>query len=130
MKVDFDSRIVTYRPDQLDQLELAYAVTVHKSQGSEFEAVILVLPEGRDRLSYRSLLYTAVTSAKKLLILVGSPRKVYEMVQNQQKTERYSCLCEMLRRGAPAGDSLRGGEPPLAFPSGAGSPRWHFPPGE
>ncbi len=119
MKVDFDGRLVTYRPDQLDQLELAYAVTVHKSQGSEFEAVILVLPEGRDRLSYRSLLYTAVTRAKKLLILVGSPRKVYEMVQNQQKTERYSCLCEMLRRGAPAGDSLR-----------AGSPRWQFPPGE
>ncbi len=88
---------MTYRAEQLDQLELAYAVTVHKSQGSEFEAVILVLPEGSDRLSYRSLLYTAVTRAKKLLILVGSPRKVFEMVQNQQKTERYSCLCEMLQ---------------------------------
>ncbi|MBP0975006.1 MAG: AAA family ATPase, partial [Oscillospiraceae bacterium] len=71
LKVDFDGKLVTYRPDQLDQLELAYAVTVHKSQGSEFEAVILVLPEGRDRLSYRSLLYTAVTRAKKLLILIG-----------------------------------------------------------
>ena len=97
LKADFDGRIVTYRAEQLDQLELAYAVTVHKSQGSEFEAVILVLPEGSDRLSYRSLLYTAVTRAKKLLILVGSPRKVFEMVQNQQKTERFSCLCEMLQ---------------------------------
>ena len=97
VKVDFDGRIVTYNPDQLNQLELSYAVTVHKSQGSEFEAVILVLPEGRDRLSYRSLLYTAVTRAKKLLILVGSPRKVSEMVANQQKTERCSCLAAMLR---------------------------------
>lgn len=97
LKVDFDGRIVTYRADQLDQLELSYAVTVHKSQGSEFEAVILVLPEGSDRLSYRSLLYTAVTRAKKLLIIIGSPRKVHEMVQNQQTTVRYSCLSDMLR---------------------------------
>ncbi len=97
VKVDFDGKIVTYRPDQLDQLELAYAVTVHKSQGSEFEAVILVLPEGKDRLSYRSLLYTAVTRAKKLLILIGSPRKVQEMVLNQERTVRYSCLTDMLQ---------------------------------
>ncbi len=97
LKVDFDGKLVTYRPDQLDQLELAYAVTVHKSQGSEFEAVILVLPEGRDRLSYRSLLYTAVTRAKKLLILIGSPRKVCEMVQNQERAVRYSCLTDMLQ---------------------------------
>ena len=97
LKVDFDGKVVTYKADQLDQLELAYAVTVHKSQGSEFEAVILVLPEGTDRLSYRSLLYTAVTRAKKLLIVIGSPRKVAEMVSNQQKTLRYSCLDAMLR---------------------------------
>ena len=97
LRVDFDGKIVTYRPDQLEQLELAYAVTVHKSQGSEFEAVILVLPEGRERLSYRSLLYTAVTRAKKLLILIGSPRKVHEMVQNQERAVRYSCLTDMLQ---------------------------------
>ena len=101
MKVDFDGRIVTYQPEQLDQLELAYAVTVHKSQGSEFEAVLLVLPEGRDRLSYRSLLYTAVTRAKKLLIIIGSPGKIYEMVRNDRRTLRYSCLCEMLQAGIP-----------------------------
>ena len=98
MLVDFDGRKVRYRADQLDQLELSYAVTVHKSQGSEFEAVILVLPEGSDRLSYRSLLYTAVTRARKLLILIGSPKKVREMVDNQQKTLRYSCLTDMLRQ--------------------------------
>ncbi len=57
-----------------------------------------MLPEGNDRLSYRSLLYTAVTRAKKLLVLVGSPRKVHDMVQNQERTVRYSCLSDMLRR--------------------------------
>lgn len=97
LKVDFDGKIVTYQHDQLDQLELAYAVTVHKSQGNEFEAVILILPEGRDRLSYRSLLYTAVTRARKLLILIGSPRKVCEMVQTQEQSVRYSCLTDMLQ---------------------------------
>ena len=105
MLVDFDGRKVMYRAAQLDQLELSYAITVHKSQGSEFEAVILVLPEGSDRLSYRSLLYTAVTRAKKLLILVGSPRKVHEMTQNLQKTERWSCLGQMLLPAVPVSNS-------------------------
>lgn len=97
MKVDFDGKIVRYNAEQLEQLELAYAVTVHKSQGSEFEAVILMLPEGTDRLSYRSLLYTAVTRAKKLLILIGSPKKVRDMVQNHFRTARDSCLGTMLQ---------------------------------
>ncbi len=97
MRVDFDGRIVTLSEDQLKQIELAYAVTVHKSQGSEFDAVLLVLPEGRDRLSYRSLLYTAVTRAKKLLILIGSPRKVQEMVRDGHRTVRCSCLGAMLK---------------------------------
>ena len=96
MKVDFDGRVVTLRSEQLDQIELAYAVTVHKSQGSEFDAVLLILPEGRDRLSYRSLLYTAVTRAKKLLIMIGSPRKVREMVQDGHRSLRCSCLGDML----------------------------------
>lgn len=101
LRVDFDGKIVVYNADQLEQLELAYAVTVHKSQGSEFEAVILVLPEGRDRLSYRSLLYTAVTRAKRLLIIIGSPQKVHEMVQNYRRTQRHSCLLDMLRSQCP-----------------------------
>lgn len=106
MRVDFDGRVVTYQASQLEQLELAYAVTVHKSQGSEFEAVVLVLPEGSDRLSYRSLLYTAVTRAKKLLILIGSPAKVYRMVQNSERTQRCSCLCDMLQKGIKPRESL------------------------
>ena len=97
MQVDFDGRVVRFTAEQLEQLELAYAVTVHKSQGSEFEAVILVLPDGTDRLSYRSLLYTAVTRAKKLLILIGSPKKVSDMVKNHYLTKRDSCLGTMLQ---------------------------------
>lgn len=95
--IDFDGRKVILKPDQLDLLELAYAVTVHKSQGSEYEAVILVLPDGADKLSYRSLLYTAVTRAKNLLIVIGSPMKFREMVGNRERTVRYSCLETMLR---------------------------------
>ncbi len=97
LTVDYDGKLVKYQQDQLEQLELAYAVTVHKSQGSEFEAVILVLPEGNDRLSYRSLLYTAVTRARKLLLIIGSPNKVREMTANQEQTVRFSCLTDMLQ---------------------------------
>ena len=101
MRVDFDGRIVIYQASQLDLLELAYAVTVHKSQGSEFDAVILVLPEGQDRLSYRSLLYTAVTRARKLLILIGSPAKVRMMVQNHERMLRFTCLRDMIQAAVP-----------------------------
>ncbi|MCQ2417156.1 MAG: ATP-dependent RecD-like DNA helicase [Oscillospiraceae bacterium] len=98
--VDYEGRIVKYTKEQVDQLELSYAVTVHKSQGSEFEAVILMLGEGTDRLSYRSLLYTAVTRAKHLLIIIGAPRKMAEMIYNQQRALRYSCLTDMLENTA------------------------------
>ena len=116
MTVDFDGKVVRYSAEQLDQLELAYAVTVHKSQGSEFEAVLLVLPEGSDRLTYRSLLYTAVTRAKKLLILIGSPKKVRDMIQNHRRTLRYSCLGAMLQSmtgGSQEDDEMS--EQPMLF---------------
>ena len=71
MVIDFEGRVVEYSTEMLDQLELAYAITVHKSQGSEFNAVILPLLGGFDKLYYRNLLYTAVTRAKKTLIIVG-----------------------------------------------------------
>lgn len=90
--VDFDGKLITYPYDLLKELELAYAVTVHKSQGSEFEAVILPLFSGYQRLFYRSLLYTAVTRAKKILIIVGSEDTVFYMVKQDRKTLRYSCL--------------------------------------
>ena len=80
----------------LDKLELAYAVTVHKSQGSEFDAVILTLFGGYDKLYYRSLLYTAVTRAKKLLIIIGTRKRLYTMIDNDHRAERFTCLKEMI----------------------------------
>ncbi|MCI5817150.1 ATP-dependent RecD-like DNA helicase [Ruminococcus sp.] len=100
--IDFDGRITPYPLDQLDQLELAYAITVHKSQGSEFEAVVIPILGGFEKLYYRNLLYTAVTRAKKLLILVGSRKKIEEMVHNNRRTNRYSCLRHMLMQNEQA----------------------------
>lgn len=96
--IDFDGRITRYPFEQMDQLELAYAVTVHKSQGSEFNAVIIPLLGGFEKLCYRNLLYTAVTRAKKLLILVGSKNQVEAMVNNDRRTLRYTCLKDMIRK--------------------------------
>ena len=94
--INFEGRIVEYNSEMLDQLELAYAITVHKSQGSEFNAVILPLLGGFDKLYYRNLLYTAVTRAKKLLIIVGAKDIVESMVANNRRTLRYSCLKDMI----------------------------------
>jgi exodeoxyribonuclease V alpha subunit len=80
----------------LDNLELAYAVTVHKSQGSEFDYVILTVFGGYDKLYYRNLLYTAVTRAKKMLIIVGSKKRVDFMISNDRRTLRYTALKNML----------------------------------
>ena len=73
-------------------MELAYAVTVHKSQGSEYDAVILPILGGYDKLYFRNLLYTAVTRARKLLILVGSQKRIAYMVENNLRTLRYTGL--------------------------------------
>lgn len=94
--LDFDGRIANYPFDMLPQVELAYAITVHKSQGCEFEAVIMPIMGGFDKLYYRNLLYTAVTRAKKLLILIGSEEKINNMVDNNRRTRRYTCLRAML----------------------------------
>lgn len=96
LKIDFDGRVCTFPMSALEQLELAYAVTVHKSQGSEFDAVILAVLGGYDKLYYRNLLYTAVTRAKKLLIIVGSTERVKFMIENNRRTLRYTLLKNML----------------------------------
>ena len=98
MKIDFDGRISLYPFDNVNELELAYAITVHKSQGSEFDAVIMPVCNVIPQLSYRNLLYTAVTRAKNRLILVGTPQQVREMVDNDKKTRRYSFLKHLLLR--------------------------------
>lgn len=92
LSVRFDDRVALYTRQDAQDLQLAYAVTVHKSQGSEFDAVILPLYHQQKLLCYRNLLYTAVTRAKKLLIIVGSRATVEDMVNNDRKTLRYSGL--------------------------------------
>jgi len=94
--INFEGRIAEYGYEMLEQLELAYAITVHKSQGSEFDVVILPLLGGFERLYYRNLLYTAVTRAKKLLIIIGSQSKIFQMVDNDRRTLRYTCLKAMI----------------------------------
>ena len=97
LRVKFDDRTAEYGPESAQELELAYAVTVHKSQGSEFRAVVLPLFTGAPQLFYRNLLYTAVTRARELVVIVGRPSTVGQMVENNRKTRRYTGLCEMLR---------------------------------
>lgn len=87
-----DGRECTYYPDTMRELELAYAITVHKSQGNEFEAVIIPVLNTPELLSYRNLLYTAVTRAKKLMVVVGNEEQVYRMARNDKKARRYSAL--------------------------------------
>jgi len=94
--VRFDDRMVAYPFSDADELELAYAVTVHKAQGSEFPAVVLALARGVSPLLTRSVLYTAVTRAKQLLVIVGGADTVAAMVKNNRKDRRYSALFRRL----------------------------------
>ena len=92
-----DNRRVLYDFSQLEELELAYAVTVHKSQGSEYRAVIIPILNGPPMLLTRNLLYTAVTRAKELAVLVGEPATMHRMVDNNRITHRYTALSRRLR---------------------------------
>ncbi len=97
VKIIFDDgRECTYFPDTMRELELAYAITVHKSQGNEFEAVVMPVLNPPELLSYRNLLYTAVTRAKKLMIVAGIEEQVYRMARNDKKARRYSALKHFL----------------------------------
>lgn len=92
LTVDFDGREVEYTPDMLGELEPAYAVTVHKAQGSEYRAVVLAAVDGAPLLLTRGVLYTAITRAKELFIIVGDENVVARMVENDRQTRRYSGL--------------------------------------
>lgn len=96
--VSFDGRTAEYATEQLSELELAYAATVHKSQGNEFPAVILPILGGYDRLYFRNLLYTAVTRARQMLILVGEKERVEFMVKNNLRNLRYTGLKYLLQQ--------------------------------
>ena len=92
MIVSFDDRLVEYPADLLHELEPAYAMTVHKSQGSEYRAVILAASQGAPMLLSRSILYTAITRARELFIVVGDEEIVSHMVENHWQRKRYSGL--------------------------------------
>lgn len=92
MTVDFDERYVEYTFDMLQELELAYAMTVHKSQGSEYRAVILAAWGGSPYLLTRSILYTAITRARQMLIVVGREEVIAAMTENYRKSRRYTGL--------------------------------------
>ena len=92
-----DDKRVKYDYSQLDELELAYAVTVHKSQGSEFPVVVMPMFPGAPMLMSRNLFYTAVTRAKELVVLVGKESVMRTMVDNNRETQRYSGLGRKLK---------------------------------
>ena len=95
--VNFDEgRMVEYSYKLLDELELAYAVTIHKSQGSEYPAVVIPLLSGPRMLMNRNLLYTAVTRAKKCVTIVGDDTTFEQMIENNSQQRRYSGLKDRL----------------------------------
>ena len=99
MTVVFDDvRYVTYKFSQLDELELAYAITVHKSQGSEFPIVVMPMSWFPPVLATRNLLYTGVTRGKQIVVLVGSEDKMNGMVDNNRISQRYSGLAWRLKK--------------------------------
>lgn len=100
--IQFDDKRASYAPENLRELEHAYAITVHKSQGNEFEVVLLPVSGVVPQLAYRNLLYTAVTRAKALLILVGDAAQIRHMVENNKKTLRYSALQHFLMQAVSA----------------------------
>ena len=98
LTVEFEEgRMVSYSFRQLDELELAYAITVHKSQGSEYPAVVIPLLTGPRPLMNRNLLYTAVTRARSCVTLVGSPQAFQMMVDNETEQKRYTGLSETIK---------------------------------
>ena len=101
MVVRMDDRRLLYPAENLNELEIAYAITVHKSQGSEFPAVILPVAQVPPRLCYRNLFYTGVTRARKLCVVAGRRDVVNSMMSNIRQNLRYSGLCALLQAGQP-----------------------------
>ena len=105
LEVEFDEgRMVEYSFKQLEELELAYAITIHKSQGSEYPAVVIPIYSGPRMLMTRNLIYTAVTRAKKCVCLVGLPEMFQFMVENEMEQKRYSGLKDRILEIEPGLD--------------------------
>ena len=98
MQVYFDDdRVCTYSKQEAYELQICYATTIHKSQGSEFDAVVIPVVAGSNQIITRNLLYTAVTRAKKLVVLVGPKKNIARMIYNNYTAKRYSMLEELLK---------------------------------
>ena len=96
LTVAFDDRVALYRFNELDELKLAYAITIHKSQGSEFPVVVMAIDTSHFMMLKRNIVYTGMTRAKKLMVMIGSKKAAWMAVQDTQIAERYSRLKEWL----------------------------------
>jgi exodeoxyribonuclease V alpha subunit len=97
--VNFDQREVVYDFGELDEVSLAYAITIHKSQGSEVPVVVIPLATQHYLLLQRNLVYTGVTRGKKLVVLIGQRKALAMAVRNNRTEQRFSGLLERLRQG-------------------------------
>ncbi len=100
LAIDFDGRLVPYDFLELDEFTHAFAISVHKSQGSEFPAVVIPVMTTHYMMLQRNLLYTAITRARRLVVLVGQPRAIAMAVRNNKVTDRHSGLRDRLEREA------------------------------
>ena len=98
IEVIFDEeRRVQYSYKELDELSLSYSITIHKSQGSEFPVIIIPIGPGPYMLLTRNLIYTAITRAKRVVVLVGDPKYLYYMIHNNPDDRRHSSLDKRIR---------------------------------
>ena len=91
-----DNRLVEYNREQITELDLAYAITIHKSQGSEFDVVILPVLSQHFRMLFRNLIYTGITRGKKLVVLVGTRKALAMAVRNQDTSKRQTALALLI----------------------------------
>ena len=130
VKASFDGRSVTYGFGELDTLVPAYAATIHKSQGSEYPAVIIPVLTQHYAMLQRNLLYTGVTRGKSLVVLVGQKKAIAIAVRNVSGPRRWSKLDERLRRAFPIVEFIEGrlkrGENKLPATTGSSSPAWRY----
>lgn len=95
--VDFDGKEITYNTSEIDELKLAYALTIHKSQGSQYPVVIIPLSQQHSPMLHRNIIYTAITRAKKLVFIVGEKRSLQKAIKTEDNKKRYSCLLTRLK---------------------------------
>ena len=103
-----DNKIVRYKDDEIEELMTAYCISVHKSQGSEFPVVIMAITSGSYAILTKNLLYTAVTRAKEMVVLVGDEKNIKKMVKNTFTSKRFSLLPHLLELNSHKFQILKG----------------------